>query len=68
MELLRLPTILLAVLRGGFMFAGCERFLAGLYVGLGSLGKEAASWVFNGSFGGCGGALSRGPGGRLEEW
>jgi hypothetical protein len=74
MELLLppVPFMLLGVLRGGLMLAGLEMFRAGLYVGLGSLGNEAAIWVFSGSLGGCdgmfsgGGAMSRGPRGRLD--
>jgi hypothetical protein len=52
-ELLRppVPTILLAVLLGALILPGKIILRAGLYVGLGSLGKEAASWVFRGSFG-----------------
>jgi hypothetical protein len=52
------------------MLEGPEMFRAGLYVGLGSLGNEAASCVFRGSFGGCenvpkgGGGIVRGPSGR----
>lgn len=55
MELLRppVPTMLLAVLRGGFMLAGMDKFRAGLYVGLGSLGIEVASCVFKNIPGGC---------------
>lgn len=73
-ELLRppVPTMLRGVLRGGLMLAGMEIFRAGLYVGLGSLGNEAASWVLRETFGGGGGSvegggISRGPMGR-DEW
>lgn len=54
------------------MLAGRDRFRAGLYVGLGSLGIEAATWVLRGSIGGCGGAwaggggILRGPCGRPD--
>jgi hypothetical protein len=63
-ELLRppVPTILLALLRGAFMPFGKDMFRAGLYVGLGSLGSDAASSVLRGSFGRCeGGCIVRGP-------
>jgi hypothetical protein len=73
MELLRppVPTILLALVRGALMLAGRDMFLAGLYVGLGSLGKEAARSVLRGSFGGGprgGAGMSRGPEGREDDW
>lgn len=70
-ELLRppVPTILLAELRGALMLSGRDMFRAGLYVGLGSLGKDDASCVFKGSFGGCcGRGMSRGPEGREDDW
>lgn len=43
MELLRppVPTMLRAVLLGGGILAGVDKFRAGLYVGLGSFGIEA---------------------------
>ena len=71
-ELLRppVPFILRGVLRGGAMFAGNEMFRAGLYVGLGSFGNEAAMPVSSGNFGGSrdgGGGISRGPPGRDED-
>ena len=74
-ELLRppVPTMLLGVLLGGLMLSGPEMLRAGLYVGLGSFGSEAANCVFSGSLGGCGGiargggGMSRGPRGRIEE-
>ena len=42
-ELLRppVPTMLRAVLLGGGILAGVDKFRAGLYVGLGSFGIEA---------------------------
>jgi hypothetical protein len=64
--------MLLGVLRGGGRPAGLEIFLAGLYVGLGSFGKDAAICVSSGNLGGGGGiyngggGISRGPEGRLE--
>lgn len=59
--------MLLGVLRGGLILAGLEILRAGLYVGLGSFGRDAANCVFNGSFGNGGGGMTRGPDGRLEE-
>ena len=53
------------------MLEGPEMFRAGLYVGLGSLGSEAASCVSRGSLGGGGGmddgcmGIPRGPMGLL---
>jgi hypothetical protein len=43
MELLRppVPTMLRAVLLGGGILAGVDKFRPGLYVGLGSFGIEA---------------------------
>lgn len=52
------------------MFAGSEMLRAGLYVGLGSFGNEAAIPVSNGSLGGSrdwGGGMLRGPTRRLED-
>ena len=71
-ELLRLPVpfILRGVLRGGAMFGGRFELRAGLYVGLGSLGNDAAKLVSSGSFGGSlegGGGMSRGPTGRTVD-
>jgi hypothetical protein len=48
--------MLLAVVRGGSTLAGVGMFLAGLYVGLGSLGIEDARLVSKGIFGGFGGS------------
>ena len=74
-ELLRppVPTILRGVLRGGLILKGPDMFRAGLYVGLGSFGRDAANCVFNGSMDGYGGmcnggrGMSRGPSGRIDE-
>lgn len=71
-ELLRppVPFILRGVLRGGAIFAGKEMLRAGLYVGLGSFGNEAAMPVSSGSFGGSRewvGGMSRGPTGRVDD-
>jgi hypothetical protein len=72
-ELLRppVPFILRGVLRGGAMCAGSEMLRAGLYVGLGSLGKAAAIPVSSGNLGGGregGSGMSRGPITLLEDW
>lgn len=73
-ELLRLlvPTMLLAVLRGGWMFAGVCMLRAGLYAGIGGFGMAAMRSVFRGIFGGGGGpgsvpGISLGPTGRHGE-
>lgn len=52
LDLPPVPIILLGVLRGGWMIAGFCRFLAGLYVGLGALGKGTADNGVKGSLGG----------------
>lgn len=63
------PFMLRGVLRGGAMFAGREMLRAGLYVGLGSFGNEAAMLVSSGSLGGSrdGGGMVRGPTRRMVE-
>ena len=71
-ELLRppVPFMLRGVLRGGAMCGGRFELRAGLYVGLGSLGNDAAKPVSSGSFGGSlegGGGMSRGPTGRVVD-
>ncbi len=70
---LDVPEALRMVLLGGTILLGAGMFLAGLYTGLGALGKFVSILGPRGFLGGLGGAwvgadgMSRGPTGRLSR-